>query len=87
MNHTAKIVYRMLSKLRGILGTRYLICSRPNWHGVPGISETVSPLFLDPKCPYGCGTLGLLTASTSPHMIHSNKINEDGIRMLLLIVG
>jgi len=43
--------------------------------------------FLAPKYPYGCGTLGLLTASTSPHMIHSNKINEDGIRMLLLIVG
>jgi hypothetical protein len=21
----------------GILGTYYLICSRPNWHGVPGI--------------------------------------------------
>jgi len=27
----------LLVALSGILGTQYLICSRPNWYGVPGI--------------------------------------------------
>jgi hypothetical protein len=31
-------------KAPGILGTQYLICSRPDWYGVPGIANSEDPV-------------------------------------------
>jgi hypothetical protein len=55
--HSASSPQSAFKSTIGILETLYLICSRPDWHGAPGIPRVLSYYGQKGKLPEKMGTM------------------------------